>query len=117
MTTPRRFKNVRTAISVALPLILVTGACRSLPERSDFRVGMSRDSVVSTFGEPDQRQSMVKQEEPIWGAIEEFWGSVAIGSKVDIWSYKVEGGTMELYFVDDSSRVTGTGFAPEGAVF
>ena len=31
--------------------------------------------------------------------------------------YRVEGGTVELYFVDGSQEVRGTGFASEGALF
>ena len=40
-----------------------------------------------------------------------------MGSSVEVWVYRVEGGSVELYFIDASERVQGTGFAPEGAVF
>jgi hypothetical protein len=78
---------------------------------------MSREQVLATFGEPQQRQSLVKSDPRIWGPIEEFWPSVKAGSRVEIWSYPARGGSVELYFVDGSPRVQGRGFAPEGAVF
>ena len=40
-----------------------------------------------------------------------------MGSTVEIWAYRVQGGTVELYFVDGSAGVQGMGFAPVGAVF
>jgi len=40
-----------------------------------------------------------------------------MGSSVEIWAYRVQGGSVELYFVDESARVQGVGFAPLGAVF
>lgn len=40
-----------------------------------------------------------------------------MNSQVEIWAYEVEGGTVELYFIDASERVQGGGFAPHGAVF
>ena len=40
-----------------------------------------------------------------------------MNSRVTIWSYPVEGGAVELYFVDDSDNVEGIGFFAEGAVY
>ena len=39
---------------------------------------------------------------------------VPLESTVEVWSYEVKGGAVELYFVDESERVRGKGFAPEG---
>lgn len=78
---------------------------------------MSRQQVVAAFGEPHRRESLVKSAQSVWGPIETFWSSVPLGARVEIWSYPVSGGTVELYFVDDSSKVKGMGFAAEGAVY
>lgn len=78
---------------------------------------MSRRQLVAEFGEPPDRQSLVKSSPHIFGPIETFWSSVPAGARVEIWSYPATGGTVELYFVDGSPEVRGTGFAPEGAVF
>lgn len=96
---------------------LALTACKSAPHRSDFRVGMPRQEVVAKFGEPHSRQSLVKSDSIIMGPIESFWPFVAMGARVDIWSYAIDGGRVELYFVDDSSEVKGTGFAVQGAVY
>jgi hypothetical protein len=92
-------------------------ACGAAPDLADFRVGMDRASVRAEFGAPSQVQEIVKTEEAIFGPIEEFWDSVDPGSTVEIWHYGVQGGTVELYFVDGSDAVQGVGFAPEGAVY
>lgn len=99
-------------------MTLVLGlACSNTPKPSDFHVGATRKEVLETFGVPSREQSFVKTGEAIWGPIEEFWSQVPLNSTVEIWAYRVQGGTVELYFVDGSERVQGTGFAPEGAVF
>lgn len=107
----------RWAVVLALVAALALAACSPAPRPSDFRVGMTREEVVAEFGEPDARRSLVKSSPAIWGPIETFWSGVPSGARVEIWSYAARGGTVELYFVDGSSRVRGTGFAPEGAVF
>lgn len=92
-------------------------ACSNTPRPSDFRVGATREEVLESFGAPSREQSFFKTGEAIWGPIEEFWSQVPLNSTVEVWAYRVEGGSVELYFVDESERVQGTGFAPDGAVF
>ena len=104
------------ASAILVGFLLGTG-CSTLPPDDAFEIGMSRDEVVSRFGEPHRRTSIRKTEAPIWGAIETFWDTVPVGSLIEIWAYPAQGGTVELYFVDGSDTVQGTGFAPEGAVF
>lgn len=110
----RRLLASRVPLIVAL---LLGPACSETPLASDFRVGATRAEVLEAFGTPSQEQSFVKTGDAIWGPIEDFWSRVPLESSVEIWAYRVEGGTVELYFVDGSERVQGTGFAPEGAVF
>lgn len=105
------------SVGVALLLTISLFACGSVPQPSDFQIGMSRQQIVAEFGEPRDRQSLVKSDPNIWGPIETFWSSVPPGARVEIWSYPATGGTVELYFIDGSREVQGTGFAPEGAVF
>ena len=89
---------------------------------------MARADLVDRFGESARTQTMFKHSAVIWGPIEDFWPRVPQGAKVEIWSYRsrhtlmtdseelVEGFT-ELYFVNDSLMVQGTGFAPDGVVY
>lgn len=76
-----------------------------------------RDRRSTLFGEPLRRQAFDKRGGDVLGPIEAFWPAVPAGSTVEVWVYRVEGGAVELYFVDGSARVQGRGFAPEGAVF
>jgi hypothetical protein len=109
-----RFSN---SAMLALLGTIALFACGPIPQPSDFHVGMSRQQIVAEFGEPQSRKSLVKSDPYIWGPIETFWSSVPMGARVEIWSYPTSGGAIELYFVDDSSEVGGTAFAPEGAVY
>ena len=92
-------------------------ACSETPSTRDFRVGATREELLESFGAPLRKQSFLKTGDAIWGPIEDFWSQVPRDSTVEVWAYRVEGGTVELYFIDESERVQGTGFAPEGAVF
>jgi hypothetical protein len=107
---------LRSRVLLALTLVLGL-ACSNMPSPSDFRVGTTREEVLESFGTPSREQSFFKTGESIWGPIEDFWSQVPLNSTVEVWAYRVQGGTVELYFVDDSERVQGIGFVPEGAVF
>jgi hypothetical protein len=104
-----------TRTAALLPLVWL--ACSQAPSSEELRIGATRTVILETHGSPQRKQLLSKSDEPIWGAIEEFWESVPVGSSIEIWAYPVEGGTLELYFVDHSEQVQGTGFAPTGAVF
>lgn len=107
---------VRSRVVLALALVAAT-SCVAGPEASDFRVGATRAEVLASFGTPERKQSLVKKGDAIWGPIETFWAQVPLHESVEIWSYPVAGGSVELYFIDGSDRVQGTGFAADGAVY
>ena len=100
-----------------LTAVIVGAGCSRLPRAGDFHVGATRQEIVKSFGEPSREQLLRKTGEAVWGPIEGFWSQVPHNSTVEIWDYRVEGGTVELYFIDGSNRIQGTGFAPQGAVF
>jgi hypothetical protein len=101
---------------VLISLALVLG-CAPLPDAAQFQPGLSRAQLLDRFGPPAHRKSFHKTGEGIWGPIENFWPSVPRGRTVEIWTYPVHGGSVELYFVDGSERVQGAEFSPEGAVY
>lgn len=120
-TTPKTVCRLLFArLGAVLPIAALAGilACTPAPPDQDaFSVGMSREHVVQQFGEPDDRQSFTKTTDAIFGPIETFWGGLETGAKVEIWSYEITGGSVELYFVNDSASVDGVGFAPEDVVY
>lgn len=111
------FRMAPHGLRLILCTCLVLTACDRLPDPGGFSAGMTRDAVVARFGEPEGKQTLLRDTEHVWGPIEDFWADVDRGARVEIWTYPVQGGTVELYFVNDSTTVQGTGFAPEGAVF
>ena len=113
MTVLRNARN-RALLILAVSIFL---ACSNSSRPSDFRVGATRQAVLESFGAPIRQQTFSKQDDAIWGPIEDFWVRVPLNSSVEVWSYQVKGGTVELYFVDKSEWVQGKGFAPEGVVY
>ena len=113
MTVVRNARNLALLI-LAVSVVL---ACSNSPRPGDFKVGATRQQVLESFGAPSLRKTYSKQDDAIWGPIEDFWARVPLNSSVEVWSYQVKGGTLELYFVDESERVQGKGFAPEGVVY
>ncbi len=92
-------------------------ACSDLPGPDAFKAGVSREQLLETYGTPSREQTFIKKDEAIWGPIEDFWVRVPLNSSVEVWTYRVKGGSIELYFIDKSAEVQGTGFAPDGVDF
>ena len=111
-----RTTRARLLASLLAWLLVACGAAPGA-RLDDFELGMSRAAVVERFGEPARRQTLVKTQPQIWGPIESFWDGVAMGARVELWSYPVEGGAAELYFVNGSTEVQGKGFADARAVY
>lgn len=103
-------------------------ACEGVPPHEAFSIGLSRRTIVEQYGEPVRSSRLRKQDDHIWGPIEDFWPQVPLGSTVEIWTYRTTAeweahsgrrvpGTTEIYFVDDSEVISGLGFAPDGVVY
>jgi len=119
--------GIRNFFLIALVTLMACGPHE--PSHSEFKTGMTRSEILSKFGKPQQTQTLTKTGEPIWGPIEDYWPRVPIGATVEIWSYdshmipehdgdtSEQPGQSELYFVNDSNEVTGTGFHFAGAVY
>ena len=115
--------------SLVISLVFLAACDPSVPNHSNFTVGMARDKILSEFGEPQGKQMLTKSTEHIWGPIEEFWPRVPYGASVEIWSYDSlwisnskgnaydHAGQTQLYFVNDSKQVNGIGFHTKGAVY
>ena len=105
------------ARSVPLILLLALSACAHRPVARDFSAGTVKSRLLESYGEPLSVRSLVKDHTPIFGPIESFWDSLHEGDHVEIWSYPVVGGAVELYFVNDSDVAAGVGFDDQEAVY
>lgn len=105
------------ALVFSLWASLALTACNRPPHPDDFEVGMTRETVIAEFGQPQRTRTMTRDFPHVWGPIEHFWPKVPPGARIEIWYYPARGGTVELYFVNGSATVQGTGFGPEGAVY
>jgi hypothetical protein len=101
-------------LSVALALLTFTLACSTPPDEAQFKAGMARSEIIEQFGEPANKEIMVKTSPHMLGPIEDFWSSLPDQTRVEIWSYPAEGGNVELYFVNGEEIPSGRGFALTG---
>jgi hypothetical protein len=80
-------------------------------------VGTSKVDVLERLGQPDEREFIVKQQEAIGGPPEEWWHTLEMGDRVEIWSYLSPEGTHQLYFLRGSETVDYEAFIEKGIVY
>ena len=114
---------------VTLSVLLLASCSPDSPRHSEFQPGATREQLTEQFGPPLRVQFLANKGQVVWGAIEDYWDQVPIGSSVEIWAYRstivienaetnhLQAGETELYFVDDSNSVDGVGFHLKGAVY
>jgi hypothetical protein len=73
--------------------------------------------VLERLGQPDERETIVKQHESIWGPPEEWWHTLEMGDSVEIWSYLFPQGTLQLYFLRGSETVEYEAFMDKDIVY
>jgi len=115
MVRKMRLKKYQALIWGVLGILIIS-ACASQPSLSDFQVGESKEDLMTAFGEPARIITMVKSGH-INGPIETLWYKSEDGTEIEVWSYDVIGGVVELYFVGGSDQVTEIGFLDRDAVY
>lgn len=105
-------------LAIAMCLALLAG-CSALPKHTDFSSGVAQNDIRKHFGEPQRvlRLTKTKDMEHAFGPVEDLWYRLEIGDRVELWQYKVKGGTTELYFVNGAQTVTELAFGAEGVVY
>lgn len=82
-----------------------------------IKLGIAREQVIKKLGHPARKQDFVKNDQPIWGVIEEWWEHLQNGDEVEIWDYTRKDGTFSVYFLNSSDAVWHTAFVRNGVVF
>ncbi len=117
MWRPVRWRLKASLHAVILGGCLAACACSQSATQADFSVGMSRQNLRGRFGQPIHVQALTKTDTHLFGAVEDLWSRLQTGERVEIWQYRVEGGVVELYFVNGSDSVSELAFVAEGTVF
>ena len=107
--------NTRRLITVLVVAVCV--GCDGEVERARVEVGQSKDAIRGILGEPDETTTHTKQNEHIWGPEEAFWDEIAMGAELEVWTYRLDDGQLNLYFVDGSDELSFRAFAPTGVVY
>lgn len=102
---------------ILLLLLAITACTEPLPRPEDFTDLRTRAELEQRFGPPSRHQEMTRQGAFIMGPIEDFWQRLEDGDRLEILAYRVEGGTLEFYFVNGSEEIGGRAFAPAGVVY
>ena len=118
----RKLHDPMTRILQLCMIVITVVGCSEGPTdklrtHAGFSVDMTQDQLRAEFGEPQGIDNLIKTDESIWGPVEAIWSRLKIGENIEIWSYQVEGGSTELYFLRGSNTVDDLAFAPEGVVY
>ena len=92
-------------LALSLAACNLTDAPFQTHEPPQLAVGTSKADVLEALGQPDSRETIVKQQEYIWGPPEAWWHTLEMGDTVEIWSYLFPEGTLQLYFLQGSKTV------------
>ena len=79
--------------------------------------GTSKTEILATLGQPDERETIIKQTKYIWGPPEAWWHTLEMGDEVEIWSYKYPQGALQLYFLRESETVDYQAFVDKDIVY
>jgi hypothetical protein len=108
-------------ILAALALSLAACSLTNAPSQTDappqVAIGTSKADVLEALGQPDSRETIVKQQEYIWGPPEAWWHTLEMGDSVEIWSYLFPQGTLQLYFLRGSKTVDYQAFLDKDVVY
>lgn len=94
-----------------------TGAPLHTDEPPQAVAGASKADVLKALGQPDSRETIVKQQRYIWGPPEAWWHTLEMGDSVEIWSYLFPQGTLQLYFLQGSETVDYQAFMDKDVVY
>ena len=108
---------ILATIGVLLVACGSTAAPIPTVEPSQVAVGTSKVEILEKLGHPDEREIIVKQQESIWGPPEEWWHTLDMGDRVEIWSYLFPQGTLQLYFLRGSETVDHEAFIGKDIVY
>lgn len=88
-------------------LIILLASCEngSLPVESFM--GLDQSYLIDVLGEPDGIEELVRNEEHVFGSIEDLWYNLKMGEKIVIWKYETHDGWREFYFLNNSTEVVG----------
>lgn len=108
------------ALSLALLIVptLLSG-CKQPRKlsRSQIKRGEAKAELVKNFGEPVQKDAIVKSSAPVSGPAEGFWEEIPMGARLEVWKYGFPDGMLELYFLNDDDKVGFIAFTPKGVVY
>lgn len=104
-------------ISVLFVAIITVGCNESSQMARQVEIGYTKLEVTKILGTPDESSRFQKTEEHVWGPEESFWYDIPMGTRIEVWRYKSEGGLLNLYFLDNDAVVSYKAFAPEGVVY
>jgi len=65
-------------------------------------IGLSKNQIVALHGQASEISNEIKSSGNIWGPEESFWHKIPQGAKLEIWHYKDNQATLNLYFINDS---------------
>ena len=111
----KKYTILLIGVIIAMALVACSGS--SEPIHLQIEVGQTKQEIIEAVGEPDSKETIIKNAEHIFGPAAGFWYDLPMGTELEAWVYEDEGGYLHLYFVDGSVRLDYKAFTPEGVVY
>ncbi len=80
-------------------------SCTKQNPYDKITVGMSKSEIIQFIGNTSAKRYITKTNNQIQGPEKEFWYELAYGTKLEVWTYKSENGSLNLYFIDGESEL------------
>ncbi len=109
--------NVKPIIFFSVLVFALVASAEEQDISKMVQVGQTKQQIINILGDPYEKKIINKSGEPIWGPEEEFWDKIPDGTKLEVWKYKNDAGTLNLYFTDDNNHLYHKAFAPNGVVY
>lgn len=100
---------------VSYPLVCHANNYSDVEEK--VKKGQSKEQIIELLGEPVEKKNIVKHNRFIWGPEEGLWDSIPIGTRLEVWKYKMSDGNLNLYFISEGKHLSFKVFAPKGVVY
>lgn len=102
---------------LTIAFLMMQGCTNHTGHKVKIEAGQSKKEIRKIIGAPSEIENKIKQNEAIWGAEEEFWDKIAMGARLEVWTYEYPDGTLNLYFINGSDKLAFKAFTPKGVVY
>lgn len=102
------------AVVFSLAFMLFMQSCSNARQPYDLiKPGMTKTEIAGLIGTTEIKKYITKTNNQIQGPEEQFWYDLEMGTKLEVWTYRFDKGTLNLYFTGRSNYLAYKVFRPK----